>query len=118
MHYAPFPIAMDSVPRDSQPSFIPHPHLAEATTPERDLDGQGEDPFSTGPQALSGLLGSLIALATAVVPLAMVVAGRPFSYSAPSFESSGAALQQKALIAESLKNPGRISKASRVDESR
>ena len=116
MPYAPFPIAMDSVPRDSQPSSIPY--LVEASAPERDLDEQGEDPFSTGPQALSGLLGSLIALATAVVPLAMVVAGRPFSYSAPSFEGSGAALQQKALIAESLKNPGRISKASRVDESR
>ncbi len=107
---------MDSVPRDSQPSSIAH--LAEASAPERDLDEQGEDPFSTGPQALSGLLGSLIALATAVVPLAMVVAGRPFSHSAPSFEGSGAALQQKALVAESLKDLGRISKASRVDQSR
>jgi len=107
---------MDSVPRDSQPSSIPY--LVEASAPERDLDDQGEDPFSTGPQALSGLLGSLIALATAVVPLATVVAGRPFSYSAPSFDGSGAALQQKSFIAESLKDPGRISKASRVDESR
>ena len=107
---------MDSVPRDSQPSSIAH--LAEPSAPERDLDEQGEDPFSTGPQALSGLLGSLIALATAVVPLAMVVAGRPFNYSAPSLDGSGTSLQQKALIAESLKDPGRISKASRIDESR
>ncbi len=107
---------MDSVPRDFQPPSIAH--LAEASGPERDLDEQGEDPFSTGPQALSGLLGGLIALATAVVPLAMVVAGRPFNYSAPSLDGSGASLQKKALIAESLKDPGRISKASRVDESR
>lgn len=107
---------MDSVPRDSQSSLIAH--LAEASAPDRDLDEQGEDPFSTGPQALSGLLGSLIALATAVVPLAMVVSGRPFSYTTPSFEGSGATLQQKALVAEGLKDPGRISKTSRIDQGR
>ncbi len=107
---------MDSVPRDSQPSSPAQ--LTEASELQSELGDEGDDPFSQGPQALSGLLGSLIALTTAVVPLAMVVAGRPFSNPAPSFDSSGAALQQKSLVAESLKNPGRITKASRIDQSR
>jgi len=113
---APFPIAMDSVPRVSQTSSISHPR--EARSLEQKFDKQDEDPFSTGPQALAGLLGSLIALATAVVPLAIVVVGRPFGYTVTNLDSSGAALQKKALISESLKNPGRISKTGRVDESR
>jgi hypothetical protein len=113
---APIPIAMDSVPRDSQPSSPAQ--LTEASELQSELGDRGDDPFSQGPQALSSLLGSLIALTTAVVPLAMVVSGRPFSSPAQGFDGSGAALQQKSLVAESLKNPGRISKASRIDEGR
>ena len=110
---------MDSVPRAPHPDqprlMLASPLAAEA----QESSGEpADDPYSPGPQPLPYLLGVLIALATAVVPLATVVAGRPFSYSAPSFDGSGAALQQKSFIAESLKDPGRISKASRVDQSR
>ena len=107
---------MDSVPRDSHPTSTAE--LTEASELQSELGDEGDDPFSQGPQALSGLLGSLIALTTAVVPLAMVVAGRSFPEPPPSFDASGATLQQKSLVAESLKYPGRISKSSRIDEGR
>lgn len=112
----PFPTVMDSVPRDSQPNNPAE--LTEASEFQSELGEEGDDPFSQGPQALSGLLGSLIALTTAVVPLGMVVSGRSFPNPTPSFDGSGAALQQKSLVAESLKYSGRISKASRINESR
>jgi hypothetical protein len=107
---------MDSVPRDSHPNSPVQ--LTEASELQSELGGEGDDPYSQGPQALSGLLGSLIALTAAVVPLLMVLTGRSFPNPTPSFDGSGAALQQKSFVAESLKYPGRISKASSIDKSR
>ena len=68
---------MDSVPRASSPDQPPlvlaSPLVAEAKEPSGE---PADDPYSPGPQPLPYLLGVLIALATAVVPIATVVGGR------------------------------------------
>jgi hypothetical protein len=66
---------MDVVPRESQAGD-------QEFTDRQSIDSesvadQPEDPYSPGQQALLTLvLGTLIALVTAIVPLATVVAGR------------------------------------------
>lgn len=78
---------MDSVPRLPQTSASAAVHA-----PGQDQPGDtGEDPYSSGLQALPNLLGGLIALATLTLPLATVLVDRsqvpltPLSYgSAPA----------------------------------
>ena len=86
---------MDDVPRQSQSHSISTGFtIREAANTDLDGVGQdqqgesGEDPYSPGPQAFPLLLGRLIALITAVVPLTMVVTGRSFPHSPPSFDGS------------------------------
>ena len=73
---------MDVVPRESQAGD-------QAFTDGQSIDSesiadQAEDPYSPGQQALLPLLlGALIALVTAVVPLATVVAGRSATLLVP-----------------------------------
>jgi hypothetical protein len=79
---------MDSVPR-----LAPSPTaLLEGVAPAPEADtrtGQdrsseaGEDPYSSSLNALSLLLGSVIALVTLCLPLATVLAGRPQAPSRP-----------------------------------
>ena len=68
---------MDSVPRASHPDqptlMLASPLAAEANEPSGE---PADDPYSPGPQPLPYLLGVLIALATAVVPIATVLGGR------------------------------------------
>jgi len=70
---------MDSVPRaphSDQPTLmLASPVAAEAQEPSGE---PADDPYSPGPQPLPYLLGVLIALATAFVPIATVLGGRAF----------------------------------------
>ena len=107
---------MDDVPRDSQ-----HHSISTGFTNRQpanpDLDGVGQDqegesaddPYSPGPEALPLLLGSLIALMTAVVPLTMVVTGRSLPHSPSSFEGSApsAGLPGAWAVEPGGGNPGR-----------
>jgi hypothetical protein len=67
---------MDSVPRVAHSD---QPALAlvspVATGAKESVGEPADDPYSPGPQPLSYLLGVLIALATAIVPIATVVGG-------------------------------------------
>ena len=73
---------MDVVPRESQAGD-------QEFTDRQSIDSesvadQPEDPYSPGQQAfLTLLLGAMIALVTAVVPLATVVAGRSATLLVP-----------------------------------
>ena len=107
---------MDDVPRESQPHSISTGFTnRQAANP--DLDGVGQDqegesaddPYSPGPQTLPLLLGSLIALMTAVVPLTMVVTGRSLPHSPSSFEGSApsAGLPGAWAVEAGRGNPGR-----------
>ena len=86
---------MDSVPRvahSDQPALALVSPLA---TGAKELVGEpADDPYSPGPQPLSYLLGVLIALATAIVPIATVVGGG-------SFESSPTTLNEPTSSAGS-----------------
>ena len=86
---------MDDVPRDSQAQSPSASFgMGQAASPDRDGPGQdqdgeaADDPYSPGPEALPLLLGSLIALITVVVPLAMVVTGRSLSNPPQSVDRS------------------------------
>jgi hypothetical protein len=114
---------MDDVPRESQPHSI-STGLTNRQAANPDLDGVGQDqdgvgqdqegetaddPYSPGPEALPLLLGSLIALMTAVVPLTMVVTGRSLPHSPSSFEGSApsAGLPGAWAVEPGGGNPGR-----------
>ncbi|EDY38239.1 hypothetical protein CPCC7001_1118 [Cyanobium sp. PCC 7001] len=69
------PSALPQRPADGTQSTrgsLPEPHSPKALASD-----SNEDPHSPGLQPLAFLLGSLIGLLTAIVPLATVVAGRP-----------------------------------------
>jgi len=83
---------MDCVSRDS-PSTLRPIGRADCPTPiplasQEPLGDDADDPYSPGPRALPLLLGSLIALATAVVPLTTVVTGRSLTPIPPSFDGA------------------------------
>ena len=126
---------MDVVPRESQVGD--HEFTDRQSIDSESIADQPEDPYSPGQQTvLPLLLGALIALVTAVVPIATVVGGRSATLLVPmdsaltqvpdplalefgnSTDSSpsGGALQQKALVAQGLKNLGRITEAGGVDQ--
>ena len=114
---------MDDVPRESKPYSISTGFTnRQAANPDldgvgQDQDGVGQDqegesaddPYSPGPEALPLLLGSLIALMTAVVPLTMVVTGRSLPHSPSSFEGSApsAGLPGAWAVEAGGGNPGR-----------
>ena len=107
---------MDDVPRESKPYSISTGFTnRQAANPDLDSVGQdqegesADDPYSPGPEALPVLLGSLIALMTAVVPLTMVVTGRSLPHSPSSFEGSApsAGLPGAWAVEAGGGNPGR-----------
>ena len=73
---------MDVVPRESQAGD--QEFTDRQSIDSESLADQPEDPYSPGQQALFPLLlGALIALVTAVVPLATVVGGRSATLLVP-----------------------------------
>ena len=80
---------MDSVPRAAHPDqptlMLAPPLAAEAKEPSGE---PVDDPYSPGPQPLPYLLGVLIALATAVVPIATVLGGRSLQISPQELNGS------------------------------
>lgn len=73
---------MDVVPRESQVGAQEFTER-QSVDPEA-IPDQPEDPYSPGQQALLPLLlGALIALVTAIVPLATVVGGRSATLLVP-----------------------------------
>ncbi|SBO42523.1 conserved protein of unknown function [Cyanobium sp. NIES-981] len=63
--------------RPADGSLTRHGSPAETEPPQAAPSDSTEDPHSPGPQPLDFLIGSLIGLLTAIVPLATVMAGRP-----------------------------------------
>ncbi len=80
---------MDSVPRAPHPDqptlMLASPLAAEAKEPSGE---PADDPYSPGPQPLPYLLGVLIALATATVPIATVLGGRALQISPQELNGS------------------------------
>lgn len=98
---------MDSVPRaphsDQPPLMLASPVAAEA----KELSGEpADDPYSSGPQPLPYLLGVLIALATAVVPIATVVGGRALDITPQDLNGSTASPSSAAAAGEIPRSRG------------
>ena len=104
---------MDSVPRAPHP-YQPRLMLASPLAAEaQESSGEpADDPYSPGPQPLSYLLGVLIALATAVVPIATVLGGRPLEISPQGLNGStgsagsAASTSSAASAGEIPRSPG------------
>ena len=98
---------MDSVPRaphSDQPTFmLASPVAAEAQEPSGE---PADDPYSPGPQPLPYLLGVLIAVATAIVPIATVVSGRSFDLSPQDLNGLTASPSSDASAAEIPRSRG------------
>jgi hypothetical protein len=92
---------MDSVPRAPRPDqptlMLASPVAAEAQEPSGE---PADDPYSPGPQPLPYLLGVLIALATAVVPIATVLGGRSLEISPQALNGSTASPSSAASAGE------------------
>ena len=98
---------MDSVPRaphpDQPPLMLASPLVAEAKEPSGE---PADDPYSPGPQPLPYLLGVLIALATAVVPIATVRGGRSLEISPQELNGSTATPSSAASAEEIPRSQG------------
>ncbi len=101
---------MDSVPRAPHPGQPPlmlaSPLAAEGQEPSGE---PADDPYSPGPQPLPYLLGVLIALATAVVPIATVLGGRSLEISPQGLNGStgsAASPSSAASAGEIPRSPG------------
>jgi hypothetical protein len=96
---------MDSVPRPAHPDqptlMLASPLAAEANEPSGE---PADDPYSPGPQPLPYLLGVLIAVATATVPIATVLGGRPLQVSPQ--ELNGSPPSSAASAGEIPRSPG------------
>ncbi len=99
---------MDSVPRaphrDQPTLMLASPLAAEANKPAGE---PADDPHSPGPQPLPYLLGVLIALATATVPIATVLGGRSLQISPKELKGSTPSSAASAGEIPRSRGPGR-----------